>query len=520
MSFWQDVERASGMPGTFHWLAIGFVVAAGVLSYFFPAFRSRMRTAVTFFGISFVGLIVSGALLHSGAAATNSLYLSLRCASLLIEGIAIVNVASVIVFAGVLRPAHLEPPQIAQDLLIALVYIAIAIVLLSESGVDFRGIVATSAVLTAVIGFSLQDTLGNIMGGMALQMEHTIRVGDWIRVDDLEGKVKEIRWRQTSVETRNWDTVVIPNSVLMKGKVTLLGRRAASPVQQRRWIYFQVDLSHAPTKVIETIEIALRAEPIPQVAIEPKLHCLVTEVKSGDATYAVRYWLTDLARTDPTDSLVRTRIYAALKRTNIPLSIPAQSIFLTEEKSHREELRTEELEQKIDALHRLGLFQQLTDAERSELAAGLTPAPFVRGEALTRQDAQAHWLYIIIEGEAEVRVTVDGVSQNVATLRAGDYFGEMGLLTGEPRRATVIALTDVRCYRLGKEALESILHRRPEIAEQISQTLAQRRVELDTIVEEAGEEALHDRMRKTQGAILRRIRDFFKLGSDPSTSKK
>jgi CRP-like cAMP-binding protein len=117
-------------------------------------------------------------------------------------------------------------------------------------------------------------------------------------------------------------------------------------------------------------------------------------------------------------------------------------------------------------------------------------------------------------------VTVDGVIQNVAALRVVDYFGEMGLLTGEPLRATVIALTDVRCYRLGKEALESILHRRPEIAEQISQTLAQRRVELDTIVEEAGEEALHERMRKTQGAILRRIRDFFKLGSDPSTSKK
>ena len=516
MSFWQNVERASGMPGAFHWLAIGFIVAAAILSYFFPAVRKRMRTAVILFGISFVGLLVAGALLHSGAAATNSLYLSVRCAALLIQGVAIVNVASVFVFAGVLRPAHLEPPQIAQDLIIALVYIAIAIVLLSESGVDFRGIVATSAVLTAVIGFSLQDTLGNIMGGMALQMEHTIRVDDWIRVDDLEGKVKEIRWRQTSVETRNWDTIVIPNSVLMKGKVTLLGRRAAFPVQQRRWVYFQVDLSHAPTKVIETIETALRAEPIPRVATQPELHCLVTEVKNGDATYAVRYWLTDLSQTDPTDSLVRTRIYTALQRANIPLSIPAQSILLTEEKSHREQVQTEELRQRIDALHKLELFQQLTESERGELAAGLTSAPFVRGEALTRQGALAHWLYIIIEGEAEVRVTVDGASQKVAALRGGDYFGEMGLLTGEPRRATVIARTNVRCYRLGKEALESILQRRPEIAEQISQTLAHRRVELDAIVEEASEEALHDRMHKTQGAILQRIRDFFRLGSNPS----
>src|ERR1700730_12895692 len=319
MSFWQNVERASGMPGAFHWLVIGFVLAAGIHSYFFPDVRARMRTAVILSGLSFVGLLAAGALLHSGAAVTNSVYLTVRCASLLVEAIAIVNVASVFVFAGVLRPVHLEPPQIAQDLLIALVYIAIAIVLLSQSGVDFRGIVATSAVLIAVIGFSLQDTLGNIMGGMALQMERTIRVGDWIRVDDLEGKVKEIRWRQTSVETRNWDTIVIPNSVLMKGNVTLLGRRSAFPVQQRRWVYFQVDLSRPPTKVIETVETALRAEPIPRVATQPELHCLVTEVKSGDATYAVRYWLTDLAQTDPTDSLVRTRIYAALKRANIPL---------------------------------------------------------------------------------------------------------------------------------------------------------------------------------------------------------
>jgi small-conductance mechanosensitive channel len=121
---------------------------------------------------------------------------------LFVETVAIINVASVFVFAVLLRSVHLEPPQIAQDLLLALGYLVIAIIILSGSGVDLRGIVATSAVITAVIGFSLQDTLGNIMGGMALQMERTIRVGDWIRIDDLEGRVKEIRWRQTSVETR------------------------------------------------------------------------------------------------------------------------------------------------------------------------------------------------------------------------------------------------------------------------------------------------------------------------------
>jgi len=56
------------------------------------------------------------------------------------------------------------------------------------------------------------------MSGMALQMERSIAVGDWVRVGEIEGLVREIRWRQTSIETRNWDTVVVPNSSLMKSR--------------------------------------------------------------------------------------------------------------------------------------------------------------------------------------------------------------------------------------------------------------------------------------------------------------
>src|SRR2546423_206283 len=169
------------------------------------------------------------------------------------------------------------------------------------------GIVATSAVITAVVGFSLQDTLGNVMGGMALQMERSITVGDWIRVDQQEGRVVEIRWRQTSIETRNWDTVVIPNSVLMKGQVLLLARRTGEPRQHRQWVYFNVDFRFAPTDVVEAVETALCAEPIENVASEPAAHCIVSDFKESYISYAVRYWLTDLALTDPTDSVVRQR---------------------------------------------------------------------------------------------------------------------------------------------------------------------------------------------------------------------
>jgi small-conductance mechanosensitive channel/CRP-like cAMP-binding protein len=510
MTWWQNAERAAGMPGAFHWLIVGFIVATALLSYLQPAERLRIRNSLILFGLAIAGLVAAGAILSTSAGA-GTIYLTLRGAALFMLAVAIINVVSVFVFAVVLRPAHLEPPHIAQDLLLGLAYIVIAIILLSHSGVDLRGIVATSAVITAVIGFSLQDTLGNVMGGMALQMERTIRSGDWIRIDDLEGRVKEIRWRQTSVETRNWDTIVIPNSQLMKTKVTLLGRRSASPIQHRQWVYFAVDLKQSPTRVIETVEAALRAEPISCVAATPEIHCLITDYKNGDGVYAVRYWLTDLSQPDPTDSLIRGRIYAALQRAGIPLSIPTQSIRLTDEKGSLEREQGEEMQRRIDALSKVELFDPLTAVEKRELAAGMIEAPFVKGEAMTRQGAEAHWLYIIRQGEANVRVTVDGINQDVASLGAGDYFGEMGMMTGEPRTSTVIAKTDVKCYRLGKDVFQAVLRRRPELVEGLSKTLARRRIELDTVRGEASEEALRERLHKTQGAFLQRIRKFFAL---------
>ncbi|HKP86608.1 MAG TPA: mechanosensitive ion channel family protein [Blastocatellia bacterium] len=518
MNFWENAQTASAMSGAYHWVVLGFILAAVLLFVFVTDERARIRGAVLLFALSFVGLLTAGAIISYGGERESFGYRSVRLISLFLESAAIINLAGVFVFGVVLRGLRVRPALIMRDLLVALAYIIVAITLLSRGGVDLAGVVATSAVITAVIGFSLQDTLGNIMGGMALQMERTITVGDWVRIDQQEGRVKEIRWRQTSIETRNWDTIVIPNSILMKGQVTLLGRREGAPRQHRQWVYFNVDFRYAPTEVIQLVETALRAEPIPNVASDPSPHCLVTDFKDSYATYAARYWLTELALTDPTDSLVRSRIYSALRRADIPLSIPAQSVFVTEEDDkRRERKRGEEIERRVGALSKIELFDKLTDEERYELARGLRAAPFVRGEAMTKQGAQAHWLYLIVEGEAEVDIAIDGKSEKVATLRGGDYFGEMSLMTGEPRSATVIATTDVKCYRLDQQAFKDILRHRPELAEDISCTLARRRVELEAVREELNEEVIRSRMRYAQNEFLHRIREFFRLGGDGQT---
>jgi small-conductance mechanosensitive channel/CRP-like cAMP-binding protein len=513
MTFWQQLQAASGMSA--QTLALGallFVAISLGLAVLKPGERMRLRTAILLFLLSLLGLVFTAALLTAGLNPLSSAYKWIKWAARLLLWIAIVNVASVFIFEVLLNSLRLKPPRIMRDLLIAMSYIVVAITIFSKD-VDLTGIIATSAVLTAVIGLSFQDTLGNMMAGMALQMERTIGVGDWIKFDGQEGLVREIRWRHTSMETRNWDTVVIPNSALMKAQVTVLGRRAGQSRQHRQWVYFNVDFRYSPVDVIDAVETALRAEPIPNVALQPEPNCVLMDFKESFGSYAVRYWLTDLAVDDPTNSIVRTRIYFALRRAQIPLSIPAHSLFVTEEDQTRlERKRTEEIEERVAALKRVELFKALTEEERRSLASRLRVAPFTQGEAITRQGAEAHWLYLITRGDAEVRISLDGnLSERVATLHEGGFFGEMGMMTGEPRSATVIALSDVECYRVDKEAFNDILKHRPEIAEDISEQLARRRVELDAAREGLNEEAMQARLRYHQGDLLGRIRRFFTL---------
>src|SRR6266571_1928531 len=511
MNFWQQIQTAAEMK-ILPWLVLIFIVALLILFVVKPSERMRLRTSLLLFAVSVVGLLVAATLLSYGVAQTTSAYRWVSWSWRIFFAFAVVNVAGVFVFEVLLESLRLKPPRIMRDLLQALGYVVAAITILSKY-TDLTGIIATSAVLTAIIGLSFQDTLGNMMGGMALQMERTIGVGDWIRIDGQEGMVKDIRWRHTSIETRNWDTIVIPNSALMKSDVTVLGRRTGQPRQHRQWVYFNVGFRYSPTEVIDIVETALRAEPIASVAATPAPNCVLMDFKESYCSYAVRYWLTDLAVDDPTNSVVRTRIYAALSRADIPLSIPAHSLFLTEEDVQRaERKRTEDMEERAAALKQVELFRTLTDEERRGLAAHLRFAPFARGEAMTRQGAEAHWLYLITRGDAEVRVSVDGkVSETIASLHAGDFFGEMGMMTGEPRSATVIALSDVECYRVDKDAFHDILRSRPEIAEDISEVLARRRAELDAAREDLTDEAKRARMRQHRGDLLQRIRNFFAL---------
>lgn len=488
---------------------VWFLAGAALIAVLARRERRHVLRLVLFEVLAFA--IRAGAWLATDGGGNAEIVRAVDVVGQLVAAAASVALAGTALFGVLLPFARIPAPRILRDLVVAAGSIAAFLVILSYNRVEVAGLVATSAVLTAVVGWALQDTLGNVMGGLALQLDRSVEEGDWVTYGEYTGIVREVGWRQTGLETRNGDRLVVPNSVFMKNAVLLRGKRGGLPPRERRWVYVNVDPHVSPTTVIETIQTTLRRERIPNVDAELLPDCVLVDFPESWARYAARYWLTDILRTDGTDSAVRTRIWFALKREGIALSVPAHSVLVTaRDEEHQKKERGEDATRKEGALSRVSIFAPLNENERRDLATHIMYAPFAAGETIVSQGTAFHHLYILTKGEAEVQLSVEGgPSRRVARLRAPDFFGEMSLLTGEPRKATVIAETDVEAWRVEKDAMQTILAARPAVAEAISRLVAARDVELAAVREGLSEEATRLRIESEQGSTLAKIRAFF-----------
>ncbi len=511
MSFWETAIH-------FFWRDESLLVLVMALSLAFLLFhfhkeeRRSITNTLGFFFACLFGQLLSG-LIH--AMRFDMAASVLHEAFVIGGGIALIRLWGLLMFRIVLPLARMTPPRIAEDFFVIIAYIAWGMVRLRYAGLDLGSIVATSAMITAVVAFAMQDTLGNILGGLALQLDNSVQIGDWVKVDDVVGRVVDIRWRSTLVETRNWETVVFPNSQLMKNKFLVLGRRTDQPVQLRRWVWFNVSMDTPPARVISLSEEAIQQTDIANVAKNPLPNCVLMDMDDkGYARYAMRYWLTDLVFDDPTDAAVRWQIMTALQRADIKLAMDERSIHLTKENEKYEEaLHQREVMLRIKTLRRVELFSQMADGELKTLAERLKYMQFAKGNVITKQGATGqYWLFIIINGEAEVFIdAANGEKRSLNVLSKGSFFGEMSLMTGAPRVASVIAKTDIECYRLDKEAFEEILLARPGIADEVSHILVMRRTQLDSALQNLDEEALHKEMHHRHSEVLATIKRFFGL---------
>jgi small-conductance mechanosensitive channel/CRP-like cAMP-binding protein len=463
--------------------------------------RRRLRFVLLLFSFYFSSFAVRALLLSFGHEAQ---YASAALAGRIFFAWSVIGLVGLVVFDLVGR--RLGIPRIIRDVSVTVVSLVTLVFILSEAGTNLLSLITTSAILTAVVGLALQDTLGNLLSGIALQLESSVSIGDWIRVDDRAiGKVKEIRWRSVVIQTKNSDVVILPNSLFSKGVITIFNK---DELENRRLIHIPVHMRHPPNQVQKVVLAAIAGAPNVSERIPPS--CVLYGFRESHLDYVLFYRLVDFEPDDRTDSEVRKRIWYAFHREQIEIPYPAQNVLITEMSAARsKEEDARELARRHEALKKVHLFSPLDPGEQTHLAARMRHELYGDREVILRAGDPGDSLYVIRSGEVAVRIGSNGLEREVANLKEGDFFGEMSLMTGEPRRATVVARGDAECYVLDRALLQEILATNGHLAREISTLLAARDFELRGT--EAGLSAERARQPTGEEALLGRIRTFFGL---------
>jgi small-conductance mechanosensitive channel/CRP-like cAMP-binding protein len=458
-----------------------------------------------------VGLLMLTTLYKFGdVLADRSLAAVLREAVLLVLAIGFARILISFIFQTLLRSADI--PRILADVLFALVLLIYALFRLHDAGVNPTSLGLSAAAIGTAIAFSLKDAFANLWGGIALQLDNTCRVGDWVRIENVIGQIVDIRWRYLSVATNSGETVIIPNSSLVQNRVFVLARRGDVRTSWRREVEFSVSYKTPPSHVIAAVQTALERAEVVSVATTPALIVTCRHFGDSGTTYAVLYWLIDLRNELLTDSTVRVHIHAALRREKMEIPFPHRVLIDGGELSSGG-ASDEALAKRFASLSKLELFAPMTPEERRALASELTDCLYVRNDVISRRGEVADSLYVLAQGKVAIYGEAEAgqARPRLATLQAPMYFGEMGLLTGQARTATVIAESDVLCYRLDKSGFDAILRARPELADGFAKVVAKRQAENDATLQAADADARARMAVSRASELVRRIRQFFEI---------
>ena len=422
-------------------------------------------------------------------------------------GVALVRAVLVLAFDWL--PLLRRTPKIVRDINAGFVYFLALMVVLASAGVKVESLLTTSALLTAVLGFALQDTLGNLVAGLAIQAQRPFSVGDWIQVDGSAaqpGKVIEVNWRATTVVTLDQIEVSYPNAVLAKTPLTNFSLPKAAA---RRSLFLHVGYPHAPDIVCEALLAATKGTA--GVLEEPRPSVVVKSFDAYGVQYWVRFFIDDWALRDVLDDRVWTRIWYTLQREGLQIPYPTQTLFLHEiSEATTDRDRQRLVSERVAALRAVDFLAPVGAEELQRLADRLRARRFTAGETILRQGEPGESFFLIRQGTVSVRIAgEDGSSTEVARLAPGQFFGEMSLMTGEPRTATVRAESRAELYEIDHSMFESVLLGHEEVARQMSAILADRRTRQDDRASSPGEAA--DAKEDRSQMLFARIKSFFHL---------
>ena len=377
------------------------------------------------------------------------------------------------------RQQGMAPPALLDSLISVVFYgVAAAAVARYWFGIELTAFLATSAVVGAVVGLALQDTLGNLFAGISLHTEAPFRVGDWVRLGDRDGRVEQVSWRALRLVTWDGDLLVVPNNEVARHAMLNYSqpRRPHS-----RALTVSAGYAAAPNAVMEAIRQALKQ--VEGLAGDPAPNVRIVGYHDSAIHYEVRYFFHGYEDYRRLESEIFRLVWYQFRRSGIEIPFPTRTLHLHE--APPPPAAEDRKSRLAKTLRTIDLFDVLSDEELRHAAERFKALSFSAGERIIEENTPGDSFFLLERGSVTVTKTIGGAPRPLARLGPGEFFGEMALLTGERRSATVTADSDVDLCVLDKAGFQDVLARNPGVAVDISHLLAERRDALSHAQDEA-----------------------------------
>jgi len=371
---------------------------------------------------------------------------------------------------------QLEIPNITRDFILLICYAVLFFIVLRTRGeVNLAGLITTSAALTVVIGLAAQTTLGNFFSGLVLQMEHPFSIGDWITYGSHTGRVVGITWKSTRIVTRDNVLIYLPNNELSNG--ILINYSQPDPRVVCR-MSIGLEYGAPPNKVRQVILDVVTQHPY--VLSNPRPQVRLISFDDFSINYEILFWYENYIRDPQIKADLNDQIWYALRRHGINIPFPIRDVQHAHiERRHKDQERKQLSLQIRALLEKVPLLVPLSDEDREKIALEARIEDYGAGEPIVHHGQPGDSLYIILNGSCEVLLDQKGpMAKKIATIDKGDFFGEMSLLTGEARNATVKALEHATVIRVDKALFSTFLASNPDIADRLGAVMVRRQQEL------------------------------------------
>jgi len=367
-------------------------------------------------------------------------------------------------------------------------------------------LIALPTIATAVVGFALKDVIARLASG--IQLGNMIHIGDWVTLMEKEGVVTDIAFDYITIRTRALDYIMLPNDVVAQSKII---NHSRPEILSASSIIVEAGYAHPPMQVKQILTQSASA--VTGVVATPVPVSFVQEFKESGIAYKLKFYLNDYANRERIEGEVLAYVWYAFQRNGIDIPYPQRVMHMVQapDLTARRTIELAAIEDEFRAID----FLAVLDAPALRLLAEQAhKRVYLPGELVVREGEPGEELFVIMEGEADVVIKSGDQTTPVATLEAGQFFGEMSLLTGTPRSATVRAKSQLTVTVIGKNAMSPVLAGNPGLADQFGTILTARQSALAATRETADRAARLKAGAEDGKSLTARILKFFRLAGN------